>query len=416
MKKLPSKDCPICRSADSETIHTLACGNLDNSELYPTLRINNCRRCGHTFNEISPKELAGLSNYYSFEYAPANLQAVDAKADRPGSAGKLTTDRYAQLYGAISPFIHEQQEVLDVGCALGGFLDYLRHHGFSRLAGVDMAEAYVEQARLKQQYRVKLGNAESLPFSDQTFDAIVMEQVLEHLANPLKAFQEAKRVLRDGGIFCIGVPDASRYADFYYFDFYWLLLREHIQHFDVDHLNLLGVQEGFEMVECHQTAHAVMSERMIMPNLYVVFRLTGSADNTKTSYHGNSRLKQQMMDYIDKEKSRQLIKSCKIAELSKSRRPIYAWGIGREFLYLYESAGLKFCNIAGLIDANPFKQKSFSVNGMRIEDGGDLLQQASADAVLVISAIAHADAIKDAARALGFNGEIFDWGTNGNPS
>lgn len=412
MKKSPFRNCPICGAATCETIHTLACGNLDNSKLYPTIRINICHRCGHTFNGLSPMELDGLNNYYSFEYAPANLHAPDKKADIPGSGGMLTTDRYSQLYSSISPYIHDRQEILDVGCALGGFLDYLREKGFSRLSGVDMAEAYVVQAQKKNQYRVKLGNAESLPFSDHAFDAIVMEQVLEHLVNPVKAFQEARRVLKNGGVFCIGVPDASRYADFYFFDFYWLLLREHIQHFDVDHLNMLAIHEGFEMLACHRTTHAVMSERMIMPNLYVVFRSTGFTDNMGKDHLNGSKLKQQMTDYLDKEKSRQLMKSRKIAELSESRRPVYAWGIGREFLYLYESAGLKNCNIAGLIDGNKFKQKSCSVNGMKIVDGGDLLRQASPDSALLITAIAHFDPIKNALGAMGFKGEIFDLDAN----
>ena len=411
MRESPFKSCPICRAPDSETVHTLACGNLDDSRLYPTIRINICRRCGHTFNELSPQDLDGLNHYYSYEYAPANLHAPDKKADVPGSNSKLTAERYSQLYRALSQHVHKQQEILDVGCALGGFLDYLQQRGFTRLAGVDMAEVYVEQARVKNQYRVKLGNAESLPYRDQEFDVLVMEQVLEHLINPVKAFQEARRVLKKGGIFCLGVPDASRYADFYFFDFYWLLLREHIQHFDVDHLNLLGINEGFEMLAWHQTTHAVMSERMLMPNLYAIFRSTGFADNPRENSLNGFKLKQQMGDYLAQEKSRQLMKSRKIKELRESGQPVYAWGIGREFLYLYESAGLKNCRIAGLIDGNQFKQKSCSVNGMKIADAGDLLPQAAADSVLVITAMAHNASLKKAAQSLGFPGEIFDLDT-----
>ena len=146
MSELSSKSCPICLTPDSETIHTLACGNLDNSRLYPALRINICHGCGHTFNELSPPELDGLDHYYSFEYAPANLQAPDKNADVPGSNSKLTAERYSQLYQALAPHLQERHEILDVGCAMGGFLDYLKERGFNRLAGVDMAEAYVEQA------------------------------------------------------------------------------------------------------------------------------------------------------------------------------------------------------------------------------------------------------------------------------
>jgi hypothetical protein len=44
------------------------------------------------------------------------------------------------------------------------------------------------------------------------------------------------------------------------------------------------------------------------------------------------------------------------------------------------------------------------------------LGRAAADSVLVITAIAHTDPIKTAARTMGFRGEIFDWDTNGNHS
>lgn len=407
MEKPSHPACPICQAADPETICTLNCGNIDNSSLYPTARISNCLCCGHIFNELTADELNGLTYYYNHEYAPANLSATDKTGDRPGSAGSLTTKRYDQLYSALSPHIDSRQNILDVGCALGGFLDYLHDKSFTHLFGVDMTETYVEQARLKNQYKIKIGNAESLPFDDHLFDVIVMEQVLEHLFNPVQALQEARRTLRSGGIFCIGVPDAARYADCYFFDFYWLLLREHIQHFDIAHLALLGKQAGFDLLEYSETVHVIMTERMMMPNLYAVFSLTDSGHQSNPSDFYNFNLKRLMSIYLQQEKARQLIKRQKIAELIQSQRPVFVWGIGREFLYLYESVGLKLCHIVGLIDANPYKQKSCSVDRMKIEAAYDLLSKSSADSVLLITAIAHTDSIKKVAKTLGFKGDFF---------
>lgn len=408
MEPLSLKQCPICQAKEIKTMHSLACGNLDHSRLYPTVRINQCVYCGHIFNELTADELNGLTYYYNHEYAPANLGATDKTGDRPGSAGSLTTQRYDQLYRALSPHIDKRQNILDVGCALGGFLDYLHSKGFTQLSGVDMAETYVKKARLKNQYRIEIGNAESLPFDDHLFDLIVMEQVLEHLFNPVHAFQEARRTLRSGGIFCIGVPDAARYADCYFFDFYWLLLREHIQHFDIAHLALLGKQSGFDLLEYHETVHSIMTERMMMPNLYAVFSLTDQGHQSNKSDFDNFKLKRLMSIYLQQEEARQSIKRRKIAELIQSQRPVYVWGIGREFLYLYESAGLKHCHIAGLIDANPYKQTTCSANEMKIEDADDLLSNASTDSVLLITAIAHTDSIKKAAHVLGFKGDFFE--------
>lgn len=407
MNTLLLKQCPICQARETETMHSLACGNLDKSRLYPNVRVNACLRCGHIFNELTADELEGLNDYYNHEYAPSNLSATDKTGDRPGSAGSLTNQRYDQLYRALSPHIHSRQKILDVGCALGGFLDYLHYKGFIQLSGVDMAETYVEQARLNNKYRIEIGHAEALPFDDHVFDVIVMEQVLEHLFNPIQAFQEAMRVLRSGGIFCIGVPNAARYADCYFFDFYWLLLREHIQHFDIAHVAYLGSQTGFDLLEYQKTVHAIMTERMIMPNLYAVFRLADSISQSGKPDFDNFKLKRLLSIYLQQEEVRQSIKRQKITELIQSQQPVFAWGIGREFLYLYELAGLRRCNIAGLIDANPYKQKSCSVDEMKIESAGELLSNTPADAVLLITAIAHTDSIMKAAKSLGFKGDFF---------
>ena len=115
----------------------------------------------------------------------------------------------------------------------------------------------------------------AIPLDDNAIDLIVMDQVLEHVVDLRKAFKEASRVLDRDGVLCISVPDASRYNEKYLFDFYWFLLREHVQHFDIEHLKLLAIQEGFELVTHSQYETKLVSDKMILPVLTVVFRLTG---------------------------------------------------------------------------------------------------------------------------------------------
>jgi SAM-dependent methyltransferase len=370
--------------------------------------MKHCLGCGHFFNALTQGELAGLSLYYQEEYAPSNLGVADKIGDRPGSDGALTIERYEGLFDAISPHIDVEQSVLDVGCALGGFLDYIGHKGFRNVAGVDMTKTYVDQARLTKPYPIKIGNAESLPFDDESFHVVVMEQVMEHLYHPGKAFLEARRVLKPQGILSIGVPDAARYGDCHFFDYYWILLREHIQHFDIAHLALLGQRFGFELLEYRETVHAIMTEQMRMPNLYAIFRRTEKTGSTIETSLDKTRLGEKMKAYLVQEKAHQIVRRKQIEALRQSRRPIYAWGIGREFLYLYESVGLKRCHIAGLIDANPHKQKNAFVDHRPIQKAESLLPAAPFDCVLMITALAHTAAITEAAKVLGFRGEILD--------
>jgi SAM-dependent methyltransferase len=367
------------------------------------VRLVACTACGHVYNDLAPKEIAGLGAYYNLEYAPANLQSIVKEGDLPGSTGANTQGRYTHLYELLAPHLDQDSSVLDVGCAVGGFLDFLKQKEVSGLYGVDMTEEYVARAREKK-YVIELGDAECLPFDDANFDVLVIEQVMEHLIHPGRAFQEAGRVLKSGGVLCIGVPDAARYAEFYYYDFYWLLMREHIQHFDIHGLSRLALANGFELLELRQSAHPIMSEKMVMPNLSATFRYTAQPAIAEVS-ESAGLLSQSMKGYVATETARLNDKRKMIRKIIESQRPVYVWGIGREFLYLYEAAGLKNCNLVGCVDTNPFKQRNITINGMKAEPSG-ILGHSNQDAVLMITAPAHEEQIKQGAFQAGFRGEI----------
>jgi SAM-dependent methyltransferase len=404
MKSNELLKCPVCDSCRAINILELNCGNFDDSMLYETVKVSACEQCGHVYNRLLPDEIVSLLKYYDKEYAPTNINSTNKTGDRPGSNDKNTLGRYDRLYDVLSKYINNDVRVLDIGCAMGGFLDYLHAKNIKSLFGIDSTKKYINYAKQKGNYTIKLGSAESIPFEDNSFDLLVMDQVLEHLVEPRKAFQDAKRVLVDGGLFCIDVPDASRYDKTYFFDFFWFLMREHIQHFDLEHLILLAEMQGFELVGFSKSETPMMSEKMILPNLNVIFRLTGKRSEIKITKKCFS-LTKKIETYVANELERLNKKKAVIHRLVESQRPVYAWGIGREFLYLYESARLKQCAIVGLIDVNPYKQNIFTVAGKRIIPK-TVLKEATPDSVIIISAIAYVDAIKADLLNLGYKGEI----------
>lgn len=407
MKKSELINCPICNSNKTINMLDLNCGNLDNSSLYRSVKINACEKCGHVYNRLSLDEITGLIKYYNEEYAPINIGSTDKTGDSPGSNNQNTLGRYDQLYDLISKHINSNSKVLDIGCAMGGFLDYLHAKSIKNLSGIDPTKEYVNYAKCKGHYDIKLGSAESIPFNNNSFDLLVMDQVLEHIVEPRKAFQEAKRVLVDGGLFYIGIPDASRYDKTYFFDFFWFLMREHIQHFDIEHMKLLAEQEGFELIGFSKSETPMMSEKMLLPNLNVIFRLTGEMNrlNINEDYF---KLKKEIEHYIADD-FKKLNKKRKIIDgLVASQKPVYAWGIGREFLYLYESAGLKNCNIVGLIDINPYKQNNFMLDGKKIIDR-TILNKATPNSILIITAIAHTGQIEKTLQGIDYSGEVLEF-------
>ena len=77
--------------------------------------------------------------------------------------------------------------------------------------GLDLQEVQLDRARhiaaeqSLSNVRFEVGSVYSLPFADRTFDAAFAHNLLMHLAEPLRALREIRRVLKPGGI--AGVAD-----------------------------------------------------------------------------------------------------------------------------------------------------------------------------------------------------------------
>jgi SAM-dependent methyltransferase len=100
------------------------------------------------------------------------------------------------------------RRVLDVGCRTGALTRaYLDGN---EVVGIDVdRDALAEASKLGIETR--WADAEApLPFEDETFDAVVAGEVLEHLREPARLVAEARRVLRPGGILVGSVPNSFR--------------------------------------------------------------------------------------------------------------------------------------------------------------------------------------------------------------
>ena len=49
-------------------------------------------------------------------------------------------------------------------------------------------------------------SVDKLPFEDSSYDSILLDNVLEHISDPLPLFREIQRVIRPNGFLLIGVP------------------------------------------------------------------------------------------------------------------------------------------------------------------------------------------------------------------
>ena len=121
-------------------------------------------------------------------------------ADRYDSIwASLTTQFVNPLLTAAG--VRAGMRLLDVACGPGYTTAAARRLG-AEAVGVDFSHEMIEQARSRNSgIDLFHGDAENLPFEPKSFDLVVMNFGLLHLANPGKGLAEARRVLRHPGRF-----------------------------------------------------------------------------------------------------------------------------------------------------------------------------------------------------------------------
>ncbi|MHC5004416.1 MAG: class I SAM-dependent methyltransferase [Planctomycetota bacterium] len=127
-------------------------------------------------------------------------------------------DHFAGLTCETIPMLREAagvrpgRTVLDVGCGPGHVAGALSAGG-AAVTGIDFSARMIEVARLHcPEATFVEANAEQLPFPDASFEAVVSNFVVHHLARPDVVFREVRRVLVPGGRFAFVVferPEAQ---------------------------------------------------------------------------------------------------------------------------------------------------------------------------------------------------------------
>jgi SAM-dependent methyltransferase len=97
-------------------------------------------------------------------------------------------------------------KTIDVGCGIGDFVNYR-----NETVGVDINPATVEWC-CQNELDVHLMSPNTLPFQDVSFDSAILDNVLEHLAEPAELLKEIRRVLRPHSSLVVGVPGQRGYA------------------------------------------------------------------------------------------------------------------------------------------------------------------------------------------------------------
>lgn len=197
--------CPLCNSGQFNLYLTCKDYTVSKQEFPITV----CKNCNFKFTNPRPAETQ-LGRYYESE---DYISHTNQSNNFINSLYKLARLYTIQQKGKLLAKWSKKGKLLDIGCGTGEFLAYNKQLGWS-VRGVEVnpkARAQAE-AQLKQPIDASLEDITT----DQSFQAISLWHVLEHLSDLKESCEQIVKLLAPGGTLFVAVPNCDSYDAQYY--------------------------------------------------------------------------------------------------------------------------------------------------------------------------------------------------------
>jgi 2-polyprenyl-3-methyl-5-hydroxy-6-metoxy-1,4-benzoquinol methylase len=136
--------------------------------------------------------------------------------------------------------------LLDVGCSTGYFLNAARVH--YDVQGIEPSRQAARYARETLKLNVLEGGLDDAPVTPGSFNAVTMNDVIEHLTDPLAALKRIHELLAPNGIFYLVTPNVGSLTARLLGRRWWGLRPAHIYYFSGPTLKAMLEKAGFEVV------------------------------------------------------------------------------------------------------------------------------------------------------------------------
>jgi SAM-dependent methyltransferase len=158
---------------------------------------------------------------------------------------RATAALYLQQLVADESKPQTQPSLLEIGCGMGEFLLEAQSKGFS-VSGLEVTDHLVDFANRRLGFPgVRKAYLESSGFDKQSFDVVVMFDVIEHVRNPLDVMTRVNGLLRESGRFFIATPSLDSWSATLLGRNWMEYKVEHLWYFNRNAMQLLLEKAGF---------------------------------------------------------------------------------------------------------------------------------------------------------------------------
>ena len=233
--------CPVCASA---SIGLKLTAN-DHTVSQRAFEIWECAKCTCCFTQDAPDEESIGKFYCSDNYISHSNTSKGLVNRLYHSIRKITLKQKLRLIKNSTRL--STGSVLDIGAGTGSFASFLQRAGW-RLTGLEPDENARTVARDSNNITLlPAGHLFQLP--EESFDAITLWHVLEHVHTLHPYMQQLKKLLKPNGRLFIAVPNYSSY-DAQWYNKYWAAydVPRHLYHFSPRAMRVLLAQHDLKLV------------------------------------------------------------------------------------------------------------------------------------------------------------------------
>jgi SAM-dependent methyltransferase len=236
--------CPVCGNNNFKPFITCTDFFVSGEQF----EIKECTGCGFKFTANAKNEETIGRYYQSEEYiSHSNTSKGLVNSVYHRVRNYMLGRKYRLVEKAKST---KAGHILDVGAGTGFFLNEMKKHGWQVAGTEKSADA---RAFAKKEFGLEMDEPEQLfSFEKESFDAITLWHVLEHIHRPDENMEAFSRLLKPEGKLIIAVPNPTSY-DARHYKQYWAAwdVPRHLWHFGPGQMKLFGEKHGFRLKSLH---------------------------------------------------------------------------------------------------------------------------------------------------------------------